>query len=426
MLFPVRSRLQGSFVLGKIVFGCYSRELIEEIRSRSGTIFGGATHDYSAMIQALSLARNCVMLNAYEAIFLALPREQSLGSATATEPQRALQYYRTFTRPDSILSSLLVPNVYASQHNMVAHDYKKFLPIYGNEHLFSERNWIRAICTDLLSESMVWLNPAEKKAQVSLFRRHVNRPGYFVAIKLRRRFAALRSSMVGIRNRILNRYPSATSQAFSTPSLEQAMEHVVGRVRGPDNGDEVAPYADAAFRPGLLDAPVKVVMSLVLSVRTPELRALLWRYLAHAIVHPATASSLPSVLEDLLKLAIVYRIRGAKLRGLSRGVEVTVERSPAEVVLRSIPTQNAVRADQRPLNPTAKESGVPDSRNGDVAALRRVTWDHSAIGSDICWRLPIGRDIRVSVGESGRQVHEFRSLPSLAARFPVQIARALP
>jgi hypothetical protein len=40
--------------------------------------------------------------------------------------------------------------------------------------------------------------------------------------------------------------------------------------------------------------------------------------------------------------------------------------------------------------------------------------------------LPIGLDIRVSVGEPGRHVHEFRSLPTLAARFPVQFARALP
>ena len=158
-------------------------------------------------------------------------------------------------------------------------------------------------------------------------------------------------------------------------------------------------------------------MSLVLTLRTPQLRALLWRYLAHVVVHPATAGSLPSVLDDLLKLAIVHRIRGAKLRRFSRDVEVTVERSPAEVVLRSLPTQDPARADQTPALSRV---------NGDVAALRRVTWDHSAIGSDIYWPLPIGRNIRVSIGEPGRHVHEFRSLPTLAARFPVQFARALP
>jgi hypothetical protein len=419
---PREKQPRREFVLGKLVFGCYSRELIDRIRARSGTVFGGATHDYSAMIQALSLARTCVTLNAYQAIFLSLPRAQSLGSATATEPQRALQYYRAFTHPESILSSLLVPGVYASQHNMVAHDYKKFLPMYGNEQLFSERNWIRAIGTDLLSESMVWLDRAEKEAQLSLFRSHVNRPGYLPALRLRRVVAKWQASLVRTRNRMLKRYPPATSRAFAAASLEQAMEHVVSRdgVR-----QEAAASAYAAPRFSLIDAPVKVVMSLVLTLRTPALRALLWRYLAHAIAHPTSASSLPTVLEDLLKLAIAYRLRAATPRRLARDVEVTVERSPAEVLLRSRPTQNAVRASQTP-DLTVTEHGVPDSRNGEVGTLRRVAWDHSAIGSDICWPLPIGRAIRVSIGEPGRHVHEFRSLPGLAARFPAQIARALP
>ena len=61
------------YALGKIVFGCFSKELIDRIRSTSGTVFGGATHDYSAMVQGLSLARTCVMLNKYEILFIALP-----------------------------------------------------------------------------------------------------------------------------------------------------------------------------------------------------------------------------------------------------------------------------------------------------------------------------------------------------------------
>lgn len=402
------------FVLGKIVFGCFSRQLIDRIRSRSGTVFGGATHDYSAMVQALSVARTCVMLNAYEAIFFSLPRGQSLGSATASEPRRALQYYMTFTRPESILSSLLVPGVYASQHNMVAHDFKKFLPVYGNEHLFNERNWIRAIGSDLLSDSIVWLNPSEKASQVNRFRRHVKRPGYLLAMRLRRRVAERRSRLIRTRDKILGTTPPATFQTLSAASLEEAIEHVVSR--DGQNGQKPVPDTDAALWLGRLDPPVKAVMSLTLTLRTPELRGLLWRYLADVLVHPATAGSLPSVLDDLLKLAIVHRIRAARSRQWSRGVEVTVERSPVEVVLRSLRTENGLRPDQTPSTP----------RNAEVAALRRITWDHSAIGSDIFWPLPIGRNIRVSVGEPGRHVHEFRSLPMLAARFPAQFARALP
>ena len=77
--------------------------------------------------------------------------------------------------------------------------------------------------------------------------------------------------------------------------------------------------------------------------------------------------------------------------------------------------------------PPPPRAAVPVSEtNGDVASLRRVTWDHSAIGDDIRWPLPIGRSTRVTIGEPGRHVHEFRSLPGLAARFPAQVARALP
>ena len=259
------------FVLGKIVFGCFSRQLIDRLRSRSGTVFGGATHDYSAMVQALSVARTCVMLNAYEAIFFSLPRDQSLGSATATEPQRALQYYRTFTSPDSMLSSLLVPGVYASQHNMVAHDFKKFLPVYGNEHLFSKRNWIRAIAADLLSDSMVWLDSAEKASQVNVFRREVKRPGYLLALKLRRRVAEWRASLIRTRDKILGTTPRARFQTFSAASLEQAIEHVVSR----HGQNAQQPVPDTALWLGRLDRPVKAVMSLALTLRTPQLRGLL-------------------------------------------------------------------------------------------------------------------------------------------------------
>src|SRR5689334_12789493 len=172
------------------------------------------------MVQALSVARTCVMLNAYEAIFFSLPRDQSLGSATATEPQRGLQYYRTFTHPDSVLASLLVPNVYASQHNMVAHDFKKFLPMYGN-----------------------------------LFRRHVKRPGCLLAMKLRRRVAERRARWLRTRDKILDTTPPATFQTFATASLEQAIEQAIEHVASGDgqNGQEAVPDRCPALWFGRLD-----------------------------------------------------------------------------------------------------------------------------------------------------------------------------
>lgn len=184
------SRTQQSmreFALGKIVFGSYSRRLIEAIRARSGTLFRGATHDYAAMVQALSVANTGVMLNICGIVFISLPRDKSLGSLTATDSQWALRYFRAFTDSDAIIDGLLVPGVYASQHNMVAHDYKKFLSVYGNMHFFNPANWLAAISADLNDKSKVWLDEQEKQAQLRLFSDYLARTGQRPNLRLRDR-----------------------------------------------------------------------------------------------------------------------------------------------------------------------------------------------------------------------------------------------
>lgn len=214
------------YVLGKIVFGCFSRQLIERIRARSGTLFRGATHDYAAMIQALSLARSCVMLNRCEVLFLVLPRDESLGSATATEPRRALQYFQSFTEGDALLASLPIPGLYASQHNMVAYDYQRLLPLYGHAHLYDQANWLFAIRSDLIDESKVWIDTAEKRAQLQLFEEHVTRAGQRLPLQLRslrNRFSWLTSR---VRRRLLGGRDGAVRRTFAVGSLDEAIRRV--------------------------------------------------------------------------------------------------------------------------------------------------------------------------------------------------------
>lgn len=156
------------YVQGKIIFGCYSKTLIDNIRETSKTLFGGATHDYSAMIQALSMAKKSVILGGCGVIFLS-HIDVSIGNATDKNSQAALKYFESFSDSNSVLSHLLVPGLYASQHNMVAHDYIKFLPIYGKESFFEKSNWLVQIYGDLISESKIWLNEDEKNLQLELF-----------------------------------------------------------------------------------------------------------------------------------------------------------------------------------------------------------------------------------------------------------------
>ena len=157
------------YALGKIIFGVYSKDLIQRIKNKTGSLFGGATHDYSAMIQALCMAKTCIAMNSIGMIFMSLPADKSLGSLTANDSRWALSYFKQFTEPKSVISNLLVPNVYASQHNMVAHDYKKYLSIYGHSNLFDIKNWLIAIGDDLKLKNRLWSSERERKKQIRMY-----------------------------------------------------------------------------------------------------------------------------------------------------------------------------------------------------------------------------------------------------------------
>jgi len=143
-------------------------------------------------------------------------------------------YYRSFTEPDAILASLLVPGIYASQHNMVAHDYKKFLPIYGNLDLFNEINWLTAIYSDLISESKVWADSEEMNSQLTLFKRHVDVEGKRLHMSSKRMFDRLAAAMLRIEesmpfqviSSIVRRSPRLSSRSICVSSVEEAIHHI--------------------------------------------------------------------------------------------------------------------------------------------------------------------------------------------------------
>ncbi len=158
-----------NYVKGKICFGCYSKELISRIVAKSGSMYGGVTHDYSAMIQALCLAKKCVLLEKPGILFVSLPSDKSTGSLTNLHSVSALEYYQSFKDYKFILNELLVPGVYASLHNMVAHDYVKYLKLYNKQEILVEKNWLNSIAADLYLPGRVWKDKVECKKQFRLF-----------------------------------------------------------------------------------------------------------------------------------------------------------------------------------------------------------------------------------------------------------------
>lgn len=155
---------------GKIIYGAYRRELIEEILEISGTLFGGATHDYSAMVQALSVAKLGAEILAVGMDFAGLSAEKSLGSLTADSASAALDYYNSFGDSEIVMANLMVPGLFASQHNMVAHDYLKFLALHGLGAMLNRRKWLDAITSDLSKPGRTWADNAQRDEQLGLMK----------------------------------------------------------------------------------------------------------------------------------------------------------------------------------------------------------------------------------------------------------------
>jgi hypothetical protein len=71
-----------------------------------------------------------------------------------------------------ILPELLVPGVYASQHNGVAHDYISLRRRYGLRFAFEATNWLAYIHEDIHRPDRQWSSPqveAEQKALLAAF-----------------------------------------------------------------------------------------------------------------------------------------------------------------------------------------------------------------------------------------------------------------
>jgi hypothetical protein len=158
---------------------------------------------------------------------------------------------------------------------------------------------------------------------------------------------------------------------------------------------------------------VKVALALGLVARVPALRRLLGLYVSELVVRRPPFASPLAVLEDLLKLALLQRLRTGQLVG-TPPVRIVVSSGPAgdELIVRTLPPDGGATDGDRQPQPCTD-------------GPRRVIWDHSAFGSAIRWPLPLGRDVVIAIGRPGDPVHEFVTLPALAARFPRATAEAL-
>ena len=120
------------------------------------------------------------------------------------------------------------------------------------------------------------------------------------------------------------------------------------------------------------------------------------------------------VLQDLLRLGILERINATP--ALRCRVEVTYDQATQTVT-----AMTRVVADG---DLGSRRSGHANGRPGETSAeLRRLVWDHSAVGTSVPCLLLDGSQLPVSLGPHG--VYVFEGLNALAGRYPQDAWRLL-
>ncbi|MGH9204252.1 MAG: glycosyltransferase family 2 protein, partial [Vicinamibacterales bacterium] len=140
---PVARTEQSSsdYSRGKIVFGAYRRELVQRIVERFGAMFHNISPDYTSMVLGLAESRDAIHLDM--SCVVSVNTDISNGTLCDTNDAAALGFLNSLAGgAEGILPSMLVPGVYASLHNWVAHDLLTSKRAFGLEFGFNTANWL--------------------------------------------------------------------------------------------------------------------------------------------------------------------------------------------------------------------------------------------------------------------------------------------
>jgi cellulose synthase/poly-beta-1,6-N-acetylglucosamine synthase-like glycosyltransferase len=149
------------YARGKIVFGAYSRALLDRIRAQTGRLFHPLAPDYTAMVPACVLARGAVDVG--RPLLVSYNSARSNGRNQTIDPGYARKFIEAVD--PSIIGALPVPDVFASMHNVVAYDLVSSAarcPAGSTPELHMP-NLLRRIREDL--DGVNWTDPAEREEQ---------------------------------------------------------------------------------------------------------------------------------------------------------------------------------------------------------------------------------------------------------------------
>jgi len=126
-------RLGRDALRGKIVFGAFKRDLLDRMRDKTGKVFHPIAPDYTSMGAACVLGRRAVDLGRAQAI--SFESTVSNGKKYAADPLHAHRFLMETDPSGQLLDALPIPGLYASIHNLVAHDIISAARLAGGSDL---------------------------------------------------------------------------------------------------------------------------------------------------------------------------------------------------------------------------------------------------------------------------------------------------
>ena len=151
------------------MFGAYRRQLVQRIVSRYGALFHNINPDYTSMMLGLTEAEGAIELAL--SCVVSINTDISNGVLADTSDTAALGFLTSLAGgAEHILPNMLVPGLYASVNNLVAHDVLALKRTFGLEFEFNIVNWLVYCSEDIYRRGRRWSDARVEAEQKGLLR----------------------------------------------------------------------------------------------------------------------------------------------------------------------------------------------------------------------------------------------------------------
>lgn len=217
-----RSRQSPShYARGKILFGAYSRSLIERVKAKAGNLFHDLSPDYTSMICALYLAESAIELRNPGVVHIST--DLSNGGRMAANDSLVSQWLLSTNRQDEILNDMVIPGLYSSQHAVVSHDYVSMKRKFGIGFSINKTNWTKHCFEDLNMTDREWSSLEVRQSQLAKLNKAIDHMPSLDRFMLRRPFRKILYLLSRVKSAIIYIFRKSTGKIRRLDSIYEIL-----------------------------------------------------------------------------------------------------------------------------------------------------------------------------------------------------------